>query len=119
MFEDNIEIKRTSIYIFKLSLGRLNFRDFSQAKESIAENNLFLLKKMDVSGCTSIRQAHPTLLLATDLQPRAQMISSKTRADVRRHRGAAAMLLGARRRDVVIARHNCTAPFVSSITRLD
>jgi len=29
------------------------------------------------------------------------------------------MLLGARRRDAVIARHNCTAPFVSSITRLD
>lgn len=50
---------------------------------------------------------------------RAQMISSKTRVHVRRHRGAAAMLLGARRRDVVIARHNCAAPFISSITRLD
>lgn len=49
---------------------------------------------------------------------RAQMIPSKTRVDVR-YRGAAAMLLGARRRDAVIARHNCTAPFVSSITRLD
>lgn len=50
---------------------------------------------------------------------RAQMIPSKTRVDVRRYCGAAAMLLGARRRDAVIARHNCTAPFVSSITRLD
>lgn len=49
----------------------------------------------------------------------AQMIPSKTRVDVRRHRGAAAILLRARRRDAVIARHNCTAPFVSSITRLD